>query len=282
LRSFTHEIVATGRAVFTGDPATRYGCGIAGGTSRIVTDLNRHAGAVSAETAAGKPARIRDMFAAIVPRYDTINSLMTLGLDRRWRRETVAMAAPRGGLCLDIATGTGELAFEMVRQGARGAIGADFCLEMVEAARAKAASTAGADAVRFLAADAMRLPFPDAAFDSVVNGFMLRNVADLPATFAELCRVLKPGGRLACLDLTPPRGPMRRFFGLYIAMVVPLLGIVVGGNYAAYRYLYQSLSIHPNADQVAAMMRTAGFSEAHYTLTGFGSVAIHLGRKALR
>jgi demethylmenaquinone methyltransferase/2-methoxy-6-polyprenyl-1,4-benzoquinol methylase len=231
---------------------------------------------------AGKPARIRDMFASIVPRYDTVNSLMTLGLDRRWRRETVAMASPSGGVCLDIATGTGELAFEMVRQGARTVIGADFCVEMVEAARVKAASGAGTEAARFLAADAMRLPFRDGAFDAVVNGFMLRNVADLPATFAELCRVLKPGGRLVCLDLTPPRGPMRQFFALYIATVVPMLGVIVGRNYGAYRYLYQSLSIHPDADQVAVMMRTAGFNETSYTLTGFGAVAIHLGRKVAR
>lgn len=222
------------------------------------------------------------MFASIVPRYDTINSLMTLGLDRRWRRETVAMAEPRGGICLDIATGTGELAFEMVRQGARAVVGADFCLEMVAAARVKAVSSDDTRSVRFAVGDAMRLPFRDGVFDAAVNGFMLRNVADLSTTFAELCRVLKPGGRLVCLDLTPPQGPMRRFFDLYIATVVPMLGIIVGRNYGAYRYLYQSLSIHPDADQVASIMRAAGFSEASYTLTGFGTVAIHLGRKALR
>jgi demethylmenaquinone methyltransferase/2-methoxy-6-polyprenyl-1,4-benzoquinol methylase len=222
------------------------------------------------------------MFASIVPRYDTINSLMTLGLDRRWRREAIAMAKPAGGICLDIATGTGELAFEMARQGARTVIGADFCLEMVEAARAKAACRNDANAVRFVVGDAMRLPFRNSIFDAVANAFMLRNVADLQATFAELYRVLKPGGRLVCLDLTPPRGPMRRFFGLYIAAVVPMLGVVVGRNYGAYRYLYESLSIHPDADQVAAMMRAAGFDEATYALTGFGTVAIHLGRKAPR
>ncbi|MBF6568340.1 MAG: ubiquinone/menaquinone biosynthesis methyltransferase [Candidatus Binataceae bacterium] len=228
----------------------------------------------------GKPARIRGMFAGIVPRYDLINTLMTLGLDRRWRRATVAMVEPAGGVALDIATGTGELAFELARAGARAVVGADFCYEMVAAAVRKSSRTEAGGQISFVTGDAMALPFADATFDCIVNGFMLRNVGDLPTTFAELCRVLKPGGRLACLDLTPPRGPLQRFFGLYIAAVVPLLGVVVGRKFGAYRYLYQSLTIHPDADRVAAMMRAAGFATAEYRLTGFGTVAIHLGRKA--
>jgi demethylmenaquinone methyltransferase / 2-methoxy-6-polyprenyl-1,4-benzoquinol methylase len=227
-----------------------------------------------------EPRQIRDMFAAIVPRYDTVNTLMTLGLDRRWRRTTVMMAEPQGALALDVATGTGELAFELVRQGARSVIGSDFCVEMLEAASQKAEGNQVREGVRWLAADAMRLPFADATFDCVVNGFMLRNVDSLPATFTELCRVLKPGGRMVCLDLTPPRGPMRRFFDLYIATFVPLLGITVARNYLAYHYLYESLTIHPDADQLVAMMREAGFSEADYLIRGFGTVAIHRARKA--
>jgi demethylmenaquinone methyltransferase/2-methoxy-6-polyprenyl-1,4-benzoquinol methylase len=227
----------------------------------------------------GKAVRIRDMFATIVPHYDTINTLMTLGLDRRWRRITVAMAEPAAALALDIATGTGELAFELERAGARAVVGIDFCYEMVAAAVRKCTADLGRR-VAFATGDAMALPFPDATFDCVVNGFMLRNVADLGATFNELHRVLKPGGRLVCLDLTRPRGPLRRFFDLYIATFVPLLGVVVGRKYRAYRYLFQSLTIHPDADTVARMIRDAGFAEAGYQLTGFGTVAIHLGRKA--
>jgi demethylmenaquinone methyltransferase/2-methoxy-6-polyprenyl-1,4-benzoquinol methylase len=215
------------------------------------------------------------MFASIVPRYDTVNSLMTLGLDRRWRRQTVSMSEPRGAIALDIATGTGELAFEMVRQGAHTVVGADFCIQMLQAAKLKVARAVMGGRFELIAADAMRLPFPDGSFDCVVNGFMLRNVDNLTGTFAELCRVLRIGGRLVCLDLTPPRGPMRRFFGLYIAGFVPLLGVLVARNYGAYRYLFDSLSIHPDADQVATMMRKVGFSEVNYKLIGLGTVAIH-------
>jgi demethylmenaquinone methyltransferase/2-methoxy-6-polyprenyl-1,4-benzoquinol methylase len=226
-----------------------------------------------------QPKQIRDMFASIVPRYDTINSLMTLGLDHRWRRQTVLMAEPRGAVALDIATGTGELAFEMVRQGARTVIGADFCIEMLHAAKHKAARAGMSGRVALIAADAMRLPFADRTFDCIVNGFMIRNVANLRETFAELWRVLRTGGRLVCLDLTAPRGPLRRFFALYIAAFVPLLGVIVAGNYGAYRYLFDSLSTHPDADQVAAMMREAGFAEVSYKLTGLGTVALHRALK---
>src|SRR6202162_1832038 len=208
----------------------------------------------------GKAARIRDMFATIVPHYDMVNTLMTLGLDRRWRRITVAMAEPAAALALDIATGTGELAFELERAGARAVVGIDFCYEMVAAAVRKCRAADLGTRIVFATGDAMALPFPDATFDCVVNGFMLRNVADLGATFNELHRVLKPGGCLVCLDLTRPRGPLRRFFDFYIATFVPLLGVVVGRKFSAYRYLFQSLTIHPDAETVARMMRDAGFA----------------------
>src|SRR5260370_23664650 len=164
-------------------------------------------GAVADE---GKGARVRGMFARIVARYDPINTMMTLGLDRRWRQQTVALVEPKDGLALDIATGTGELAFEMMRQGARAVVGADFCFEMLEVAAKKGADAGLDSAVSFVSGDAMRLPFPDATFDCIVNGFMLRNVADLNGTLVELCRLLKPGGRLASLYPPPPTRPPPR------------------------------------------------------------------------
>src|SRR5271170_87322 len=228
---------------------------------------------------AAKAAYVRAMFARIVPRYDLVNRLMTMGLDRRWRRETAAIARPSGAFALDIATGTGDLAIELARQGARGVVGADFCVDMLTAAIDKAARTDAADKLAFVAGDATRLPFHDDTFDCIVNGFMLRNVTDLPAAFGELGRVLKPGGRLACLDLTPPRGALHGLFGFYIGRIVPLLGGAVSGHYFAYRWLGQSLRPHPDADTMAAIMRAAGLGEVGYRLTGFGTVAIHYAVK---
>jgi demethylmenaquinone methyltransferase/2-methoxy-6-polyprenyl-1,4-benzoquinol methylase len=219
------------------------------------------------------------MFASIVPRYDTINWLMTFGLDHRWRRQAVMMAGPRGAIALDIATGTGELAFEMARQGARTVIGADFCVEMLQAASHKGVRSGTSGAVALIAADAMRLPFADSTFDCIVNGFMLRNVGNLRATFAELFRVLRTGGRLVSLDLTPPHGPLKRFLAFYIAALVPLLGVLIAGNYGAYRHLFDSLAIHPDADRLAAIMREAGFAEVSYDLAGLGTVALHRALK---
>jgi len=232
-----------------------------------------------ADGAAGKAAFVRAMFARIVPRYDLVNRLMTMGLDRRWRRETAAIVRPAGAFALDIATGTGDLALELVRQGARRVVGADFCADMLTAAVAKAARTDAAGKIAFVAGDTTRLPFHDDTFDCIVNGFMLRNVSELPTAFGELARVLKPGGRLACLDLTPPRGPLHGLFGFYIGRVVPLLGGAVSGHYFAYRWLGQSLRPHPDADTMAAIMRAAGLGEVGYRLTGFCTVAIHYAIK---
>jgi demethylmenaquinone methyltransferase / 2-methoxy-6-polyprenyl-1,4-benzoquinol methylase len=230
----------------------------------------------------GKAAFVRAMFARIVPRYDLVNRLMTLGLDRRWRRQTVAMVRPAGACALDIATGTGDLALELSRQGARRVVGADFCTDMLFAAAAKR-TRAGADhGIVLVGGDVTHLPFRDDKFDCIVNGFMLRNVIDLPSTFGELARVLKPGGRLACLDLTPPRGALRGFFGFYIGQFVPVLGGVVSGHYFAYRYLGQSIAPHPDADSMVAIMRAAGLGDVGYRLTGFGTVAIHFAIKPQR
>ena len=234
-------------------------------------------GAAASDT--GKAAFVRTMFARIVPRYDLVNRLMTMGLDRRWRRETAAIARPSGAFALDIATGTGDLAIELARQGARGVVAADFCADMLTAAFAKAARSDAAGKLAFVAGDATRLPFHDDTFDCIVNGFMLRNVTDLPAAFGELGRVLKPGGRVACLDLTPPRGPLHGLFGFYIGRIVPLLGGAVSGHYFAYRWLGQSLRPHPDADTMAAIMRAAGLGEVGYRLIGFGTVAIHYAVK---
>jgi demethylmenaquinone methyltransferase/2-methoxy-6-polyprenyl-1,4-benzoquinol methylase len=161
------------------------------------------------EASGEKAEWVRRMFARIVPAYDRVNSVMTFGMDRRWRRATVAAVEPEGALALDVATGTGELAIELVRQGARGVAGVDFVIEMIAAAREKTARTDSAGRIGFAAGDALALPFGDDTFDALVNGFLLRNLVDLPGSLREFHRVLKPGGRIACLDVTHPPGALR-------------------------------------------------------------------------
>lgn len=216
------------------------------------------------------------MFARIVRRYDLMNSLMTGGMDRRWRRIAVQMCEPRGGAALDIATGTGELALEMIRQGAREVVGLDFCGPMLEAAARKTAALG--PAARLVVGDALALPFADESFDRVINGFLLRNVADLPGALREMARVLMPGGLAVCLEITHP--PSRLFgllFRTFFYGLVPRLGSVVSGDPQAYSYLPNSLTHFPDAPRLARMMREAGFAEVTYRYLSFGAVAVHVG-----
>lgn len=218
------------------------------------------------------------MFGQIVHHYDLMNTLMTGGMDRGWRRTAVEMCVPGGKRVLDIATGTGELAIEAVRQGARSVIGVDFCGPMLDEAARK---TRGTGPIRLAAGDAQSLPFRDGTFDGVINGFLLRNVADLPLTLREMARVLKPGGRLVCLEITHP--PSRLFgplFRLFFYGIVPQLGAMVAREPGAYNYLPNSLTHFPEAPRLASMLRDAGFAKVSYRYLGFGAVAVHVADKA--
>ena len=171
-----------------------------------------------------KARQVRGMFARIVRRYDLLNTLMSWGLDRRWRRFAVRAAGVNGLRVLDLATGTGELAFEAIRQGAGRVIGVDFTAEMLGVAAAKAARRRLKPAPDWVVGDALALPFADASFDVVVNGFLLRNLADLELAFREMYRVLRPGGTAVCLDAVEPElGPLMPLYRLYFHRLVPLL-----------------------------------------------------------
>lgn len=231
------------------------------------------------EAPGDKAEWVRRMFARIVPGYDRVNSVMTFGMDRSWRRATVAAVEPVGTLALDVATGTGELAIELIRQGARAVVGVDFVVEMIAAGRDKTARTATAGRIGFAAGDALALPFGDNTFGALVNGFLLRNLVDLPGSLTEFHRVLKPGGRIACLDVTHPPGLLRPLSLAYFNRIVPLIGGTLSGDFAAYRYLPRSLSELPDAKRLAQMMSEAGFSAVGYRLFNFGLIAIHSGRK---
>ncbi len=228
----------------------------------------------------GKGPRVQAMFARIVSRYDLMNRLMTGGMDRGWRRLAARLCEPQGKLALDLATGTGDLAVELVRQGARQVVGVDFCPPMLGAASEKTGLLGSR--IRLLAGDAMALPFADESFDCAANGFLLRNVADLPRALRELARVLKPDGRLVCLEIThPPSRLFRALFQPYFYGLVPWLGSLISGDGAAYKYLPDSLSRFPDAPRLAQSMREAGFSEVNYRYLSFGAMAVHVGVKGL-
>jgi len=228
-----------------------------------------------------RAAYVEEMFARIAPRYDLINRLMTGGQDRRWRAITVAeTGVGRGGSALDVATGTGDLAFALRRVvGPRGrVVGVDVTEPMLALARQKSAGLE--QAPEFQRADALDLPFPDASFDAVTIGFGLRNVTDVPRALSEMRRVLKPGGRMACLELTKPRIPLLAAgFYVYFDHVVPLIGALVNGSREAYTYLPSSLRPFPDAPTLRAMMLDVGFAHVHVRLLNVGTIAVHVGRK---
>ncbi len=220
----------------------------------------------------------RRMFGQIVRRYDRMNTVMTFGRDAAWRRDTAAFAAPdHCTTALDMATGTGELAFALANR-ADNVFGLDISEEMVKAASSKL--EAGRKNIRFLVGDGLSLPFPDASFDAAVTGFALRNVADLNRALLELYRVLKPGGRLACLELSKASfRPLAALHLLYIASIVPLLGWLVAGNTSAYRFLSSSLGKFLTPQELQQKMYDAGFQHVEYRLYHLRSVAIHMAVK---
>lgn len=220
------------------------------------------------------------MFGHIVPRYDLLNRLMSFGMDRRWRRAAASAAHPRGAIVLDLGAGTGDMALELRRRGAARVVAADFSQAMLAAASRK---TRSLDTISFVLADALRLPFPSATFDVVTNTFLLRNLADLPAGLAEMARVLRPGGRLVCLDMTqPPPGLFGAAYRLYFHHVLPPVAGPISGDSAAYRYLPLSLRGFPDAGALAGLLREAGLIDVHIRLLGGGSVALHAAVKPAR
>ncbi|HVW89965.1 MAG TPA: bifunctional demethylmenaquinone methyltransferase/2-methoxy-6-polyprenyl-1,4-benzoquinol methylase UbiE [Gaiellaceae bacterium] len=220
------------------------------------------------------PEAVRTMFDRIAPVYDAMNRIMTAGLDVRWRRLTAAAAVRPGDRVLDAACGTGDLAIADRKAGASHVTGLDFSEQMLARARRKAADRT--DVLEWVQGDLLALPFEDASFDAATVGFGVRNVADLERALRELRRVLRPGGRLAILEITQPRGPLRPFFSLWFDRVVPLLGKVLPGG-SAYTYLPASVKRFPAAEELAALMRDCGFDEVRFRLLGGTIVALHSG-----
>lgn len=213
------------------------------------------------------------MFDRIAPVYDAMNRVMTAGLDVRWRRLAAQSAVRPGDRALDAACGTGDLALADLTAGASRVTGLDFSERMLERARRKSS------AIEWVQGDMLALPFADATFDAATVGFGVRNVADLELALRELRRVLRPGGRLAILEITQPRGALRPFFSLWFDRVVPALGKVLPGG-SAYTYLPASVKRFPNAERLVQLMRDAGFAEARFRLLAGSIVALHTGEAA--
>jgi len=213
------------------------------------------------------------MFDRIAPVYDAMNRVMTVGLDRRWRRITVEQAVRPGDRVLDACCGTGDLAIAALRHGAREVVGLDFSEQMLDRARTKSRE------IEWVQGDAMALPFGDASFDAATVGFGVRNVDDLDGAIRELRRVLRPGGRVAILEITTPVGAFAQFYGFWFDRVIPLLGKVLPGG-SAYTYLPASVRRFPRPEALADLLAANGFDDVRFLRFAGGIVALHVGKRS--
>ncbi len=225
---------------------------------------------------------VREMFSGIAKRYDLLNHLLSLNIDKGWRRkvsdELRGILDRDDAVVLDVACGTGDLSIELDRNARARIIGSDFCRPMLTVAQSK--PSGGTAPIPYVEGDALKLPFADGSFDAVTIAFGLRNLASVPDGLAELLRILKPGGRLAVLEFSAPVVPgFGKLFNFYFSHVLPRIGGAVSGSRGAYKYLPDSVSKFPNQKKLAALMESTGFDTVKYkNLTG-GIAALHTGTK---
>ena len=225
-----------------------------------------------------KAARVGEVFDRVADRYDLMNDLMSLGLHRAWKAFAVDIARPRPGeRVLDVAAGSGDLAAALWR---RVAPDGEVCITDINRRMLVRGRDRLLDAGRLAPAvqcDGERLPFADASFDCVTVGFGLRNMTHKEAALAEMARVLKPGGRLVVLEFSKVYAPLQRAYDLYSFRVLPWLGEKVAGDAAAYRYLAESIRMHPDQEALKAMMAQAGLAQVEVYNLAAGVVAVHRG-----
>jgi demethylmenaquinone methyltransferase / 2-methoxy-6-polyprenyl-1,4-benzoquinol methylase len=224
---------------------------------------------MTSQTGTLPPEGVRRMFDRIAPVYDSMNRLMTAGLDRRWRDETAAAVVRPGDRVLDACCGTGDLAIAAAKAGGK-VTGLDFSEPMLARAREKEPG------IEWISGDALELPFADGSFDAATVGFGVRNLDDLERGLAELRRVLEPGGRLAILEITRPKGLLAPFYRFWFDGVIPLAGKVLPGG-SAYSYLPASVRRFPAPEGLAKLLDEAGFDEIRWRLFAGGIVALHTG-----
>jgi demethylmenaquinone methyltransferase/2-methoxy-6-polyprenyl-1,4-benzoquinol methylase len=229
-------------------------------------------------------ARVRQMFGEIAGRYDLLNRLLSLGIDRRWRRKTVRLVLPSGDApILDVCTGTADLALAYWRatRGKVTIVGTDFCQPMLAIGRDKCRRAGANQQITLLEADTLCLPFPDDAFQIVAVAFGLRNLSDTAAGLREMTRVCRPGGRVAVLEFsTPCVWPLGTVYGWYFQHLLPRIGQAIARNtQAAYHYLPQSVGHFPQGKALAERMRAAGLRDVWFRPFTCGVATLYVGEK---
>ncbi len=229
-------------------------------------------------TGSARTSYVHRMFGRIAATYDLMNAVMTFGQYRRWQQLAAEIAAPGAvSRALDVATGTADIALDLSAYVPR-VVGLDFSRPMLLAGEQKVLAAGGR--IQRVEGDALQLPFADNAFDCAAVGFGVRNLADIAQGIREMTRVVRPGGRVVCLELTRPWLPVfRAIFRLYFHQVVPLAGGLISGQPAAYRYLPQSVDRFPDAETLRQIFGTCGLAYPEYRLLNFGTIAIHWGTK---
>ena len=233
---------------------------------------------------------VREMFTSIAPRYDLLNHVLSLNVDRLWWRRTARsfrdILARPGTRVLDLCCGTGDMAFALRREAGKSRpqiLGADFSHAMLQRASAKSASgapnAANPPAPSWIEADALNLPFPSDHFDLVTSAFGFRNLADYNAGLHEIVRVLRPGGECGILDFSEPGGAMGALYRVYFKQVLPRIGSAISGVRGPYAYLPASVERFPQPEELLARMKNAGFSEATWNPYTFGIAGLYRGKK---
>ena len=227
---------------------------------------------------ASRSGKIQTMFDRLAPRYDFMNRVMTFGQDQRWRRYVLERSAlPPEGDLLDLAAGTGDIAFLAKRKFPKcRVVAGDFSLGMLAQGKARP----GGEAIHWIACDALKLPFADQSFDAVTFGYLLRNVTDIDQALREIYRVLRPGGTAVCLDTTPPPpGLMAPFINFYLKHGLPLLGRVLAGNAASYAYLSNSTLGFQTPERLAEIFAQNGFHNTEFRRFMLKTIAVHWASK---
>ncbi|MBU1712516.1 MAG: ubiquinone/menaquinone biosynthesis methyltransferase [Proteobacteria bacterium] len=223
-----------------------------------------------------KAGNVRKMFKSISGRYDLLNTLITFGRDKSWRKHVIKEASlKQNALILDVGTGTGGILQEalFLNRNVK-AFGGDFTLEMMLAGKEKEKK------ISWCCADAFNLPFSDAVFDAVTSGFLIRNITDARSAFIEQMRTVKPGGRVVCLETSPPpRNLMRPFVLFHLKLIIPMLGLVFAGNRNAYRYLTETTEAFKTPEELSLIMRDAGLRDIRFKRFMFGTIAVLSGTR---